>query len=70
MTIGNNGIIDVAPVIGDNAFFGANSCVFGNVTLGNGVVIGGGTIVVKSCSDNVVLVGNPARVIVRKAINK
>lgn len=33
------------------------------VTIGNNVVIGGGSVVVKDIPDNVVAVGNPAKVI-------
>ena len=38
------------------------SCV-NEVTIGNNVVIGGGSVVVKDIPDNVVAVGNPAKVI-------
>ena len=33
------------------------------ITIGNNVVIGGGSVVVKDIPDNVVAVGNPAKVI-------
>ena len=33
------------------------------VTIGNNVVIGGGSVVVKDIPDNVIAVGNPAKVI-------
>ena len=37
--------------------------VMPGVTIGNNVVIGGGSVVVKDIPDNVVAVGNPAKVI-------
>ena len=33
------------------------------ITLGNNVVVGAGSVVTKSYPDNVILVGNPARVL-------
>lgn len=49
--------------IGNNAWFGAGVIVLPGVTLGNNVVVGGGSVVTKSFGDNVVLGGNPARII-------
>ncbi len=42
---------------------GAGVHVMPGVTIGNNVVIGGGSVVVKDIPDNVVAVGNPAKVI-------
>ena len=50
-------------VIGDNCWLGGNSVICPGVTLGNNVVVGAGTVVTKSFGDNVVLAGNPAKVI-------
>lgn len=49
--------------IGDNCWFGGHVTILPGVTLGNNVVVGAGSVVTKSFGDNVVLVGNPARVI-------
>ncbi len=51
------------PVIGDNVYIAANSTVIGGVHIGNNVIIGAGSVVVKDIPDNSVAVGNPARVI-------
>ena len=51
------------PVIGDNVTVGANVVIIGNVTIGNNVVIGAGSVVVKDVPSNVVVAGNPVRVI-------
>lgn len=69
-TIGNkhDGDNEAIPVIGDNVTLGANVCIIGGITIGNNVVIGAGSVVVDSLPDNVVAVGNPARII--KRINK
>lgn len=61
--IGNNGFGGGAPILGDNVNIGANSCIIGNIHIGNNVIIGAGSVVVKDVLDNVVIVGNPARII-------
>lgn len=62
-TIGNNAIDNLAPRIGSNVEIGANTCIIGNITIGNNVIIGAGSVVVKNVPDNVVVAGNPARII-------
>ena len=49
--------------IGDNCWLGGHVTVLPGVTLGENVVVGAGSVVTKSFGDNVVIVGNPARVI-------
>lgn len=60
----NSGLENGAPVsIGDNVWLGGGSVIIPGVTLGNNVVVGAGSVVTKSFPDNVVIAGNPARVI-------
>ena len=62
----NMTMLDVCPItIGKNALFGAGGgvTILPGVTLGDNVVVGAGSVVTKSYGDNVVLAGNPARVI-------
>lgn len=54
------------PTIGDNVFIGTNSCVLGNVKVGNNVVIAAGAVVVHDVPDNVTVAGIPARIIKEK----
>ena len=42
---------------------GANSTILYDVNIGNNVIIGAGSVVVKDVPDNAVVVGNPARII-------
>lgn len=49
--------------IGDNVFIGYGCIVLPNVSIGNKVIIGAGTIVSKNIPDNVVIVGNPYKII-------
>ena len=60
----NSGLEYGAPItIGDNFWAGGGVTILPDVTLGNNVVVGAGSVVTKSFGDNVVLAGNPARVI-------
>lgn len=64
-TIGNkyDGRNDLLPRIGDNVTLGANVLIIGDVKIGNNVIVGAGSVVVKDIPDNVIVVGNPAKVI-------
>ena len=64
-TCGNKfeGMVDSCPTIGDNVTLGANVCIIGDISIGNNVIVGAGSVVVKSIPDNVVIAGNPARII-------
>lgn len=61
VVIGRNG--SSFPVIGDNVYICANSTVIGKVHIGNNVIIGAGSVVVKDVPDNCVYAGNPAKLI-------
>lgn len=50
-------------VIGDNVDVGANVCIIGSIVIGRNTTIGAGSVVVKDVPANVVVVGNPARII-------
>lgn len=50
-------------VIGDNVWIGGGSIILPNITIGNNVVIAAGSVVTKNIPDNVVIAGNPAKII-------
>lgn len=50
-------------VLGDDVWIGGGAAILPGVTLGNNVIVGTNATVTKSFGDNVVLAGNPARVI-------
>ncbi len=59
-----NGVELGLPItIGDNCWIGAGAIICPGVTIGNNVVVGAGSVVTKSFGDNVILAGNPAKVI-------
>lgn len=49
--------------IGDNCFIGMNSIILKGTTLGCNCIVGAGSVVHGSFPDNVVIAGNPAKVI-------
>jgi serine acetyltransferase len=51
------------PIIGDNVTIGCHACVIGGVKIGNNVIIGAGSVVVKDVPDNCIVAGNPAKII-------
>jgi putative colanic acid biosynthesis acetyltransferase WcaB len=70
-TIGHKKLADGTysgcPRIGNYVDIGANVCIIGDVTIGDHVVIGAGSVVTKDIPSNSVAVGNPARVLEAKA---
>jgi acetyltransferase-like isoleucine patch superfamily enzyme len=56
--------LDEQPVtINNDAWVGANACVLRGVTIGEGAVVGAGSIVTKDVLPYTIVAGNPARVI-------
>lgn len=49
--------------IGDNVWIGGGVTILPGVTIGDGTVIAAASVVTKSFPDNVVIAGNPARII-------
>ena len=63
----NGGDSDLVPAreikIGKNCFIGCNAIILKGTVLGDGCVVGAGAVVAGRFQDNMVIAGNPARVI-------
>ena len=58
----NRGLESAKPIkVGSNVWIGSNVCVLPGVTIGDNVVIGGGSVVVKDIPSNTIAVGNPCK---------
>ncbi len=67
VTIGNRGPESLAcPKIGNRVELGANAIVIGDITLGDNVIVGAGSVVLDNVPDNSLVVGEKARVKVIK----
>lgn len=62
VTIGNRGKSNACPVIGNGVELGANVVIIGDITLGNNVIVGAGSMVLDSVPDNALVVGEKAQV--------
>jgi acetyltransferase-like isoleucine patch superfamily enzyme len=56
--------------LGNNVFVGANSIILLNTTIGNNCIIGAGSVVRGEFPDDSVIVGNPAKVIMKMSVQK
>lgn len=61
--IGNRDDNTNSPTIGNNVNIGSNCCIIGEITIGDNVIIGAGSVVVKDVPANVIIAGNPAKII-------
>jgi acetyltransferase-like isoleucine patch superfamily enzyme len=56
--------------IGNNVFLGMNSIILLNTTIGNNCVIGAGSVVRGKIPDDSIVMGNPAKVIMKVSLYK
>jgi putative colanic acid biosynthesis acetyltransferase WcaB len=66
VTIGNKQTefgLSECPTIGNNVDIGANAVLIGPINIGDSVIIGAGSVVVKSVPAGSIVAGNPARII-------
>ncbi|HTN36150.1 MAG TPA: hypothetical protein VL053_03695 [Arachidicoccus sp.] len=63
VTIGGTSKKIEVPVLGSHIYVGAGAKILGPVKIGNNVVIGANSVVVKDVPDNSLVVGVPGRII-------
>lgn len=64
VAIRNSGLENAKPItIGNNVWLGGGVTVLPGVTIGNNVVVGAGAVVTKAVPSDVIVVGNPAKVL-------
>lgn len=62
--VSNNLDLTVKPIeVKNDVWIGANVIILGGVTVGNGAIIGAGSVVTKNVPDYSIVVGNPAKVV-------
>lgn len=66
VTIGNRSKSNDCPVIGNGVELSANVVIIGDITVGNNVVVGAGSVVLDNVPDNALVVGQKAQVKVIK----
>lgn len=62
--IGNDGITNKCPILGDNIRVCVGAKIIGNIELAEGIVVAAGAVVTNSCYEkNAILAGIPAKII-------
>jgi sugar O-acyltransferase (sialic acid O-acetyltransferase NeuD family) len=56
--------------VGENCFFGINSCVSNNLKIAKDTIIGAGSVVLQSTEEAKIYVGNPAKPLLNKSIER
>lgn len=65
--IGNDGITDDCPIIGDNVEIGVGAKNIGKIKIANNVIVGAGAVVVNDIlQENSIVAGVPAKIIKKK----
>ena len=57
----------IGPTIKKGARIGANAILLPGVVIGEGVIVGSGAVVTKNVPDGATVIGNPARIVMRKS---
>lgn len=64
--IGPGAVLAGNVKVGETTFVGANAVIKQGITIGNNVTVGAGAVVVRDIPDNTVVVGNPAKPLIKQ----
>lgn len=67
VTIGSKYYWDAPPTIGRQVVVGANAVLLGTISIGDSAIVAAGSVVLQDVPPGVVVAGNPARVVGRRA---
>ncbi|MEO6837530.1 MAG: hypothetical protein ABI185_04035 [Ginsengibacter sp.] len=70
VTIGRNFGDKKVPIIGNDVYVGTGSVIFGEIEIGDNVIIGSNSLINKSVPSNCTAVGNPMKIIEQNRILK
>ena len=62
-TLGMRQSLNDVPTLGDNVDLGCNSVIIGGIHVGNGAIIGAGSVVLHDVPAGAVVAGNPAKIV-------
>lgn len=63
VTLGQKGSDESYPTIGNNVTIYAGACIIGNITIGEGAVVGANSVVTKDVAAHTTVAGVPAKVL-------
>ena len=63
VTIGRNFGDKKVPVIGNDVYIGTGSVIFGEIEIGDNVIIGSNSLINRSIPSNCTVIGNPMKII-------
>ena len=69
VTIGMSHVDNGRPTIGRNVWIGSDCVIYGSITIGDGATLLPGTVLTKSIPANIVMQGNPARLVLQNFDN-
>ena len=64
--LGMRQALNDVPTLGDNVDLGCNSVIIGGIHVGNGAIIGAGSVVLHDVPAGAVVAGNPAKIVKTK----
>ena len=69
VTIGRSHVNGGRPIIGRNVWIGSDCVIYGAISIGDGPTLLPGTVISKNIPANIVMQGNPARLVLQNFDN-